>query len=982
MKKRLFSLFTTLIMICSFVGIVPKMEVEAKSITVYSQTDSRWGSHYYGYSNTACTQRATINSGGCGILSYVNAVYYLNGSFIEPTTLADWSVNNGYRVNGVGTAYGLYSAFANAYGEKYSIAYNGSSTSYTTLKNHLENGEVAIGSAPGHLMAIVDYDSSTGKFLILDSYRSSDRYTYPSGYTWQTESTCRNTNKLNFSGFYFIKSTKKIETPVDLGTNFYAYIINTSLWKHITNDSFNVSLRSETGAANQIWKFEIQSDNSYKIINCFDKKVLDVANFGTIDGTNVQVCESNDSTAQRWFVYGEAGAYVLKAKCGDLVLDINGGLGDEGTNVQMWTSNDTSAQKFQIYQLNQAGKSKITATAGTSYTNTKLNWTKSSDTNKYVVKIWKNKAWEGNAYKEFATTETSWNVILPEGTYQAYVDSCNNYSYTCSNVVTFTVKKGTCTHSYGSWTTTKSATCTVEGTKTRKCSICGATETGTIAKTAHKYTSKVIAPTCTAKGYTEYVCSACKHTYKDKYTEMTAHKYGDWTVAKKATCTEDGSKTRKCACGKTETATIAKIGHTYTSKVVAPTCTAKGYTLHTCSACGNSYKDAETVAKGHKFTSISEKGSITYTCSSCKLSYEVTFEGEGTVESPYLIANKEDLFCLAKLVNNPQTTGLFRTKCYKQTANIDLDNEQWVPLGTYIVNNKSGNCYIDKGFVYDGANHSVFNLNVNESSSYSGFIGKMNYGTVKNLAIYGEVKSTGSLVGGIVGELGYMGTIENCSFNGNVSGKDLVGGIVGHCWRGSNILNCYHNGNIASEKNAGGIAGFIQHKDSETELHSNISNCYHIGDISGTTVGGVVGKYSQSGTLNENNSVNIKNCYFHKTSSENAVGEGTVTKNDSMPLISGLLKEAAPDLGKGFSTNSYEAINDGYPVFEWQLPSKVKGDVNNDGAIKVADIVMIQKYLTKSHTLSSAECITSDMNEDGNINVFDMIMLKRTVLDN
>jgi len=75
MKKRLSSFVTALIMVCSIVGLMPELDikVEAKSITVYQQTDGRWGSHGYGYSNTACTQRATISSGGCGILAYVNA---------------------------------------------------------------------------------------------------------------------------------------------------------------------------------------------------------------------------------------------------------------------------------------------------------------------------------------------------------------------------------------------------------------------------------------------------------------------------------------------------------------------------------------------------------------------------------------------------------------------------------------------------------------------------------------------------------------------------------------------------------------------------------------------------------------------------------------------------------------------------------------------------------------------------------------------
>lgn len=317
----------------------------------------------------------------------------------------------------------------------------------------------------------------------------------------------------------FSLSKKQISNPVNLGTDFYAYIINTYAWKHLTNDSYNVTMRSETGQANQIWKFERQSDGSYKIINCKDNNVLDVTNFGTTNGTNVAVCGSNNSTAQRWYIYGSSGAYHLKAKCGDLALDVNGGVKTDGTNIQMWEWNDTVAQKFQIWKLDKAGASKLSVGAGTSTTNTNFSWTSSSATTHYVVKIWKDKVWQGNSYKEFETKSTNWSVKLPEGTYEAYVDSNNAFSYTCSNIVRFTVKKGECTHQYGSWSTTKKASCTANGTEQRKCSLCGKVDTRTVKATGHKFTDKVVAATSTQKGYTLHTCSNCGYSYKDKYTE-------------------------------------------------------------------------------------------------------------------------------------------------------------------------------------------------------------------------------------------------------------------------------------------------------------------------------------------------------------------------------------------------------------------------------------------------------------------------------
>ena len=73
-------------------------------------------------------------------------------------------------------------------------------------------------------------------------------------------------------------------------------------------------------------------------------------------------------------------------------------------------------------------------------------------------------------------------------------------------------------HKFGEWKTTKPATCTATGTKTRTCSVCGKVETATIAKTAHKYVNTVVKPTYTAQGYTLHKCSVCGASYKDNET--------------------------------------------------------------------------------------------------------------------------------------------------------------------------------------------------------------------------------------------------------------------------------------------------------------------------------------------------------------------------------------------------------------------------------------------------------------------------------
>ena len=719
------------------------------------------------------------------------------------------------------------------------------------------------------------------------------RYTLnlPAGY-YEAYIDSRNSNGITMSN-NVVKFTVGNASPLDLGTDFYAYITNTLANKPIVNDGGNVCIRSKNGNANQIWKFVRQSDKSYKIINCMDGNILDVTNFGTTDGTNVGMCVNNDSTAQRWFIYEKSGVYYLRAKCGGLVLDVNGAKTADGTNVQMWTSNASDAQKFKI-------------------------------------------------------------------------------------------EKTSCPHKWNNWSTTKNATCTADGQKTRKCSICGKTETAAIAKTGHKYESKVIAPTCTEKGYTLYTCSVCKNSYKDKYTDIISHKWSDWTTSKAATCIEDGSKTRKCSvCGKIETAAIAKSGHKYESKVISPTCTAKGYTLYTCAVCQNSYKDNYVNAKGHSFEAKDENGSKIYTCSGCKFTYNVTFKGDGTAESPYLIANKNDLICLSELMQNETTALLFRTKHYLQTSDIDLQNMDWTPIGICYVNGNVTGMYFEEGFVYDGGNHNIFNLNVNGGRVFSGLFGKINNGTVKNLAVYGNVNSTtkenNCATGGIVGELGYTGKIMNCSFVGNVISDNNSGGIAGKMWRGGTIENCYSRGNIEGKRHSGGITAFMNQSDQAYVINYSIKNCYFAGSVKNENAGAICGGWLSEGKSSGNDTEKIENCYYLKSSAEKGLGSGTITKDDSTALISPILKQISPDLGECFAEKTYTGINNEYPIFTWQVPSKVKGDLDNNGRVNVSDAVAIQKCLTGKCMISDGQFVTADMNNDGILNAFDMVLAKRAL---
>lgn len=170
------------------------------------------------------------------------------------------------------------------------------------------------------------------------------------------------TTSFSEPGIYYIYATcynavGYADTPVEtfvvynnIGTNFTAPILNKNHWKPIENSNGTVQLADETGYANQLWYFEQQSDGSYKISSCYDGKCLDVQDSSSNPNAIVQTYISNDSNAQRWYIWEESGGYVLKPKCSSCVLDLRNGNSANGTPIITYTANYGIPQIWAIYQ--------------------------------------------------------------------------------------------------------------------------------------------------------------------------------------------------------------------------------------------------------------------------------------------------------------------------------------------------------------------------------------------------------------------------------------------------------------------------------------------------------------------------------------------------------------------------------------------------------------------------------------------------------
>lgn len=141
-------------------------------------------------------------------------------------------------------------------------------------------------------------------------------------------------------------------------------------------------------------------------------------------------------------------------------------------------------------------------------------------------------------------------------------------------------------HAFEPWSVVTEATCTAEGSMTRKCADCGENETHTVQKLEHTLESKVSAPTCDTQGYTHYKCGVCGYEFDADY--------------------------------------VKPLGHDLEKTVTAPTCTSQGYTHYDCKTCDYEFDGDFIAPLAHQKTSavryhatVNRSGYTQYTCEDC-----------------------------------------------------------------------------------------------------------------------------------------------------------------------------------------------------------------------------------------------------------------------------------------------------------------------------------------------------------------------------
>ncbi len=374
----------------------------------------------------------------------------------------------------------------------------------------------------------------------------------------------------------------------------------------------------------------------------------------------------------------------------------------------------------------------------------------------------------------------------------------------------------------------------------------------------------------------------------------------------------------------------------------------------------------------------------------------------------YEISNAGQLFWFANYINTVD-----RTANAVLTADIDLENRPWTPIGE---TNEAKNNF--RG-IFDGQNHTIKGLYVEGGRAGLGFFGEVRTGTVKNFTIYGEVVANTDVnyVGGVIGSIcGLNGDndlerngaiIQNITSYVNLTAKThgigMIGGFVGYANHESLIENCSWYGTFDAgiyrvDSGAGGFIGKIQESTSRVTIrncgaygtiktnyaknsYNNTPTIYMGGFLSFSNTDAqtaienclFAGKFERGENLTDEarlgafgtlRSVNaIKNCYYLGDD-----GLGAVHSDSSLK----------PGENIEITSVTREQLKSGEVAY---LLGEAWGQMSNtEGSLPIITDNELYKVVTVGETGNYSVANVGDTNGDGTVDVIDYQALVNTIL--
>ncbi len=235
--------------------------------------------------------------------------------------------------------------------------------------------------------------------------------------------------------------------------------------------------------------------------------------------------------------------------------------------------------------------------------------------------------------------------------------------------------------------------------------------------------------------------------------------------------------------------------------------------------------------------------------------------GIGTEDTPYIIANAEQLAAFAASVDegNPYTDEFIELG-----ADIDLSGTgNWNPIGTEAQTTKSVDTIFNGHF--DGKDHKISNLKIHDTVSSAKSLGLFSTlngsAEVKNIAFENvdiEIKAEQkTFVGSVAGDtVAGSPVVDHVSASGKISiAADSVkmtmnGGILGRAMKGAVITNCYTDVEQKNEDPGEWVNSYVAGIVGMSSLNNVIVNCGSTGSIENITpastglTGGIAGMFA------------------------------------------------------------------------------------------------------------------------------------------
>lgn len=700
----------------------------------------------------------------------------------------------------------------------------------------------------------------------------------------------------------------------------------------------------ENIGATDTWKVTYLNNGFYRIQQNGVNVSLDVSGADLHRGTNVQVWENHNDTPEQWSINKTAHGYTIQSRRNSYYLDVDGGIAENGRNIQVWEGNDTKGQSWCFVPYNPDHSVKD----GIYRLHSEIDDGFVLDTSGNIGEY------------EVGTNVQLWGSTGDDLFALEYADSGYYRIKEVTSGLYVEVWNGDGGANFAKW-----------GTNIQLNNKSDSRGQFWSVQNMHDKTYTFISM---LNGYAldleEGKCVNGQNISVHTLNTITSSPAQSWAL--------EPVKLQSIKVDKVPDKTTY-----YPDEAFDPT----GITVNAKYSGDYSFKIAKGLTYEYDF-SKSGKNTVTvsYDINGQTLTdtFEVTvneidFKGSGTKSDPYLIENKSDLEKLRDLVNSEDYAPAFKSCYYLQTVDIDLNDEKWIPIGKVWANGEQTASLRFEGH-YDGGQHWIYGLNVDEETKFAGLFGCVNSGTVENLAVEGTVSGKEASVGGIVGEI-QGATISGCCFIGDVTGgSTAAGGIVGYMWQSGTVQNCYHIGSVKTSDthSAGGVIGRIQSNEIKNAV-CTVENCYHIGQMeSGQTYAKtLVGEIDKVDT-NVGQRIELINCYGINTDGGLYAGDKPDT-DTAQAVKESVMKLMAPTLGDAYVKNTDSNYLDGYPVFPWQ--TRLVGDVNVDGTFNISDAVLLQKWLLAVPDTHLANWKAADMCEDNKLDVFDLCMMKSKLIN-